>query len=194
MAAITYSPTQSTLIAPDQPLLTAEEFFATCPFDRAELINGKVVELMPVGESHGYLAVKISFALEQWIRKNRAGRVYVEAGFVLARHPDLVRAPDVAFLNSEALPSAQLLSGFIDGAPTLAVEIISPNDKWQDVEAKVLLYLDKGTRAVWIVDPDSQSITVRTASAATVYRGQSTLKGESVLPDFEMALSEVFEI
>jgi Uma2 family endonuclease len=85
--------------------------------------------------------------------------------------------------------------GFIDGAPTLAVEIVSPGDLWSEVEDKVRLYLEKGSRAVWIVDPQTRTIEVRTTQAAPrIYRADDTLTGDEILPGFELQITDVFEL
>lgn len=177
----------------NEKLLTPEEYFATCRLEHSELMDGKVVELMPPGAEHGELAVNIALSLKLWVRTESLGRIYVETGFVLRRNPDIVRSPDVSFMEISRLPRGRSQSGFIEGAPTLAVEIVSPGDLWSEVEEKVRLYLENGSLAVWIVEPESQTVTVRTLESARVYEAQSTLKGEPALSGFEVKLSDIFE-
>lgn len=177
----------------DEKLLTAEEYFATCHLEHSELMDGKVVKLMPPGAEHGELAVNIALPLKLWVRTERLGRVYVETGYVLQRNPDIVRSPDVSFMEISRLPQGRSQSGFLEGAPTLAVEVVSPGDSWSEVEEKVRLYLENGSTAVWIVEPEAQTVTVRTLESARTYGAQSTLRGEPALPAFEIELREVFE-
>ena len=75
----------------------------------------------------------------------------------------------------------------------MAVEILSPGDLWSEVEDKVRLYLDTGARAVWIVDPASRTVTVRTTEEVTTYGANDTLPGGAVLPGFELPLSDLFD-
>jgi Uma2 family endonuclease len=186
--------TQPESHAPDSSLLTAEEYFATCHLERSELVNGKVVELMPPGFDHGTIASNISALLRAFVRQGQLGRVSVEGGFRLRRGPDMVRSPDVSFIETSRLEGITT-QGFIEGAPTLAVEVVSPNDLWSEVEEKVREYLHSGTLAVWIVDPETQTVTVRTREAApVVYASESTLRGAPVLPGFEVPVSEIFDL
>ena len=57
------------------------------------------------------------------------------AGYVLARNPDTVREPDVSFLSTARLGD-QDLDSFLEGAPDLAVEILSPSNSARDMAAK----------------------------------------------------------
>jgi Uma2 family endonuclease len=159
-----------------------------------ELINGKVIELSPPGFDHGDIAGHIYSALLAYLRLHKMGRVSVEGGFRLQRQPAIVRSPDVSFVEASRLEGVST-RGFIEGAPTLAVEVVSPGDLWKDVEDKVRLYLDKGSHAVWIVDPESQTIEVRTRDAAPViYNHGDTLEGGEVLPDFQLPVKDIFDL
>jgi len=183
--------TDTVSIATPEPLLTAEEFWLLPGIDRAELANGKVVQKMPPAEEHGSLAVYLASALILWARENKAGRVYVETGFRMK--PNLVRAPDVSFLETARVPHGEARRKFVEGPPTLAIEIVSPNDAWSEVEDKVNEYLEAGARAVWIVEPDGQTLTVRTVDAAPlVLRRGDVLRATETLPGFELSLDELF--
>lgn len=173
-------------------LLTAEEFYATCELDRAELVNGKVIEKMPPNFEHGENAGNIYAALRLYVRARGLGRVSVEGGFRLSRNPDVVRSPDVSFVRAERIENVSRRT-FIEGAPDIAVEVVSPGDRATEVEEKVQEYLGAGTLAVWVVYPSARSITVRTPDEARVYQHDQVLGGEPVLPGFEIALSEIFE-
>ncbi len=190
---------QATLSAPvqsqktEETLLTAEEYYATCRLKHTELIDGKVVELSPPGFDHGEIAGTIVSRLRDFVKQNKLGRVSVEGGFRLQSKPAIVRAPDVSFVETARLQGVKT-RGFIDGAPTLAVEVVSPGDLWPDVEKKVQLYLDKGTRAVWIVEPDAKTVQVRTKDKAPfVLHIDDILDGGEVLSGFQLPLREIFE-
>lgn len=175
------------------PHMTAEEFWLS-PYERAELIDGKVIEMAPVGFEHGDSAIDLAVPLREWARAHKAGAVVTEVGFLLKRNPDMVRAPDVAFIESTRVPSGRDRRKFIDGAPTLAVEILSPGNTWSEIERKVNEYLEAGAGAVWIVDSDEQTLTVRTADLVPrVWRKHETLDGGAVLPGFSWELKELFE-
>lgn len=185
----------ATLPAPSESVaarrMTAEEFYAECKLKRAELVDGEVIEKMPVGEAHAYVAGNILAILRQWARSRNAGRAYVELGYVLGE--ELVRAPDVSFVAADRLTSQRPSPRLFNGAPTLAVEIVSPGDLAGEVEAKVREYLAAGVSVVWVVYPDVRAVTVRTPDGARAYGGDEMLSGEPVLPGFEVAASEIFE-
>src|SRR5439155_12030612 len=99
--------------------------------------------------------------------------------------PDTVRALDVAFVARERVPAEGKPEGFWIGAPDLAVEVVSPSDRFDEVLEKVEEYLAAGTRLVWIVLPRTQAVMVcRSAREATILRGDEELGGEDVLAGF----------
>ena len=171
--------------------MTAEEFWAECKLKRAELVDGEVIEKMPVGEAHAYIAINIGAILREWARSRNAGRVYGELGYVLGE--GLVRAPDVSFVAADRLTSQRPSLRLFHGAPTLAVEVVSPGDLAGEVEAKVREYLAFGVSMVWVVYPEVRAVTVRTPDGSRAYGADDTLSGEPVLPGFEVAVSEIFE-
>ena len=143
-------------------LFTAEELLRL-PADgrRLELVKGKVYEMAPAGGEHGEVAGTALILLGSHIRNNRLGRVYAaETGFMLARDPDTVRAPDVAFVSTERLPEGRSPRSYPELAPDLAVEVISPNDRMREVLDKVANWLESGTRMVWLIDPIRRTVTV----------------------------------
>jgi Uma2 family endonuclease len=115
-----------------------------------------------------------------------------EAGFQIAHEPDTVRAPDVAFVRAERIPSGGV-KGFFQGAPDLAVEVVSPTDRQSEVAAKVQEWLLAGCSVVWVVDPENRAVTVhRNHSEAVILTTTDTLTGGEVLPDFSMRVAEIF--
>ncbi len=145
-----------------EPILTAEEFWELPEpphGGRLELVEGRVVSEMPVGRLHARLASRLVTALSIFVASNRLGEVHVELGHRTTRQPDSVRAPDVSFVAAERLANLPM-DGFVEGAPDLAIEIMSPEDREPDVARKVEEYFDAGAKRVWIVRPRNHSITV----------------------------------
>lgn len=176
----------------EEKLLTAEEYWATCDIENTELIDGKVVTIMPPGGEHGEIAGVILSFLSSFVRKQKLGRVFVETGYQLNTHT--LRSPDISFVEYSRLPDGRAPRAFIEGAPTLAVEVVSPSDLWSEIEAKVQLYLEAETDVVWIVDPQTQTVTIRTQTESRVLDKSSTLHGEPILPGFKLSLKEIFDI
>jgi Uma2 family endonuclease len=105
-----------------------------------------------------------------------------------------VRAPDAAFVSTERATRQTRREGFFDGAPDLAVDVVSPEDTVEEVDSKVLEYLQAGTKLVWIVHPKTQTITVyRSLDKVRVLTATDTLDGNDVLPGFAVAVKEIFE-
>ena len=97
--------------------------------------------MSPAGGGHGRIALRIAYLLESFNEKNRSGVVYAaETGFILQRNPDTVRAPDVAFLKQSLADRIEDRYKFVPFAPTIAVEVMSPSDKYSEVAEKAQLW------------------------------------------------------
>ena len=170
-------------------LVTADELLAMGE-GRRELIYGEVIEMAPAGEEHGYIEIDISHYLYSFVKANRLGRVYPsDTGFLLSTDPDLVRAPDVAFVRRERVVRT---AKYYPGAPDLAVEVVSPGDSYSDVNEKVKMWLEHGTKEVWVVDPRRQTVQVcKQGSDVTLKRGDE-IDGGDLLPGFRLPLGNIF--
>lgn len=159
---------------------------------RYELIEGELIEMAPAGHTHGFIALDIGGELRNFVRAHKLGRTFAaETGFILKRNPDTVRAPDAAFVGHERLEGVTS-GGYFPGAPDLAVEVLSPNDSASEVNAKVLEWLDAGTRMVIVIDPKKRIAQQWTApSAVQLVRENESLDGGDVLPGWRCALLSV---
>lgn len=175
-------------------LLTAEEF-ATLPDteNRQELVRGVVVEMAPPGEEHGDLQAELGMRLRSHARKHSLGRVVGEVGFILSTHPDTVRVPDLAFISAARLPEGGPRTGYLEGAPDIAVEIVSPNDAAAEVLEKVREYLEAGSRLVWTLYPRSRSVVVHYPDGTSrTLREDDVLSGQNILAGFEVRVGDLF--
>lgn len=127
-------------------LLTAEDLLRLSSQGfRGELINGVLRETVPAGKGHSFIAGNIMAPLHTHVRKDRLGRVGgTDGGVVVRRNPDTVREPDVFFVSAERLPLDDQSDGYLEVAPELAVEIISPNDSQDEVDKKTRMWLEFG--------------------------------------------------
>jgi Uma2 family endonuclease len=176
-------------------LYTADELLALSARDdnRYELIHGRLRIMPPAGDEHGFLAASLNARIFLHVEEHKLGFVFAaETGFYLSRSPDLVRAPDVAFVRSDRVPG-KFSGRYFPGAPDLAVEVVSPNDTLSEVQDKIQDWLTYGARLVWVVDPKTRTITVyRPDGTANVLKAKDTLDGEDVLPGFAFPLSRLF--
>lgn len=177
--------------------VTAEELFKM-PDDgtRRELVRGELSEMTPAGDEHGYLALRIASRLERHVDANKLGRTYTaETGFKIFSDPDTVRAPDAAFVNRERVEAAGRVRGYRSGAPDLAVEVVSPNDRHSEVLDKTLDWLEAGCRMVLVADPERWRITVyRSRDDIHVLTAEAgdVVDGADVVPGWRLSLAEVF--
>ena len=174
-------------------LMTAEELWlVSIPDKRVELVRGVLEVREPPGYTHGRVTVNLAVRLGAHIERARSGHVVVtETGFTLARGPDTVRGPDLAVVRADRVPTPEP-RGFLELAPELVVEVLSPGDRPGEVLTKVADWLTGGARLVWVVDPERRVARVYRGdgSEAIVAAGEA-LDGEDVLAGFSCRLSEV---
>jgi len=182
---------------PDMPVtpMTADELLRLrLPHQRAELVHGALVVREPAGYRHGRVAMTLAIRLGAHLERTRAGQLFAaETGFTLARGPDTVRAPDIAFVRRERLPDPEP-AGFPDLAPDLVVEVLSPDDRSGDVLAKVADWLSAGTRLVWVVDPGRRIARIyRLDGTEAVVAADGALDGEDVVSGFSCPLGAILQ-
>ncbi len=108
----------------------------------------------------------------------------------MATSPIQLRRPDIAFYTHEQLP--KMWAGENQVAP-LVVEVISPTDKAEDINAKLEEYFRAGVRVVWHIFPHSQKVDVYTSpDHVTICRGKTVCSGAPALDNFEMSAGELF--
>jgi len=184
-----------TLTATEKVLLTAEDFWQL-PDDgqKHELVAGELTQMPPSGFLHGTVAGNFARLLGEYVAKYDVGVISVaEAGYTLRQNPDTVRAPDVAFVSKERILAHGKPEKFWEGAPDLAVEVVSPNDRFDDVLGKVQEYLAAGARLVWVALPRTKSIMVYHPNGVIkILQEGDDLQGEDVLPGFVCLVQKIF--
>ena len=179
----------------NQRLMTAEDLLRI-PYDgmRHELIRGELRTMPPGGWGHGKQSSRVDWSLGPYVAAHGLGEVATnETGFLLATNPDTVRAPDVAFVRMERLLEADPERGYYPGAPDLAVEVISPNDLYTEVDEKITEWLTHGTRMVLVVDPRRRTVAVhRPGQAVRIFGVDDTVDGEDVVPGWTLPVRNLF--
>lgn len=161
---------------------------------RYDLIRGELYCMSPAGARHGRVSAKVAQRLLNHVEPRKLGLVFgAETGFILARDPDVVLAPDVAFVRADRLPPDDQQDGFLALAPDLVVEIVSPSDRWNYVMDKVQEYLRAGVRLLWVIDPRRKSVVVfgPEGSGRTLGEGDS-VDGGDVLLGLSLPVADVF--
>jgi len=180
-------------MATTDTLMTAEQLLNSPDMGRCELIRGELIMMSPSGAQHGKYVDLLERRLGNHVADHSLGLTFgAETGFIIARKPDTVRAPDVALVTHARLPDP-MPAGFFPGPPDLAVEVLSPGDRASEVNAKTRDWLDAGCQDVWIVDPQMQTISVHRADGTVSLSKESdALESPSLLPGFRLTLKAIF--
>lgn len=174
-------------------LITGDELFEMGDIGPCELVDGRIVPMTPTGDEHGTIEFRLGARLVQFVDLRGTARVVGgEVGIYTRRNPDRVRGADIAVISKGRLPG-EPRKGFLDVAPELVVEIMSPDDRWQDVRQKIGEYFTIGVDRVWIVEPENRSVLVFTSPTESRQVGENDdLKGEGPLEGFSIRVSDIF--
>lgn len=174
-------------------LMSVEEYAVLQEPDdvRSELVRGRLVREPRPAAPHAYVQAQLTRSLLDFVTAGDRGFVLTDVGLVLEEEPPTVRGPDIAFVAYETL-GGPLPEGFLDVAPDLAVEVVSPGNTASELQEKTLEYLDAGSRMVWVVDPALRTATVyRSRHDVEIVSDEEELDGGEVLPGLRIRLAEV---
>ncbi len=179
----------------EQRLLSAEDF-AALPREglRTELVRGEIVAMPPAFGGHGRSSMRLGGLMLQHVLANDLGEVYAaETGFLVARNPDTVRAPDVAFIQKNRLPPAETDNSWVPVIPDLVAEVVSSGDRPKDVGDKVAMWLEAGVRMVIVVRPPERLVEVHRPNAPPLILHEGDqLDGAEVVPGFSVPVARLF--
>lgn len=182
------------------PLVSTDNLMALPDNDGVdrELIAGELREkpMTRRNRRHTRTSTRLAQLLQNWLDTQPSPRGEIltgDAAFRLARNPDTLVGIDLAFISSNQAARTPDTVSFIDGAPVLAIEILSPSDKHEEIVEKIELYLTSGVALVWVVDPDLRTVAVHRPDAAPVlFNVLQELTAEPHLPGFRVPVSELF--
>lgn len=167
---------------------------------KAELIGGRIVRYMANGVQPSQVAFAIAMLLQAFAKRTHAGSAFPD-GLGYAIRPPLRSGrqsfqPDASFYSG---PLPGNLMRFVEGPPTLAVEVRSEGDYTaaaeKEIAAKRADYFEAGTLVVWDVDPIASTIACYRAaspSQAEIFRAGETADAEPAVPGWKIAVSDVF--
>ena len=184
----------------EKRLMTTEEFLAL-PKDgkRRWLIRGELREnpMTRHNRRHGRTEGKVAQVLNNWLDQQPEPKGEVlsgEAGFRLRRNPDTSVGMDLAYVSADLAAATPEDVWLMDGAPTLAVEILSPSNTQEEVTDKIREYPAAGVALVWVMDPIFRTVQVfRPNAEPELFNSRQELSGDPHLPGFRVPVARLFE-
>ena len=177
--------------------MTADELLAM-PDDgfRYELVRGELRKMSPAGRFHGKYALKIGISLGGHVVANDLGEAHgVDTGFILETDPDHVRAPDFSFVRKERADALgnEYMEGFFPGHPDLVVEVISPRDRYREVDEKTADWFAAGTLVVIVANPRNKTVRIhRPHGDVVVLSEDDVLEIPDMIPGWRMPVADIF--
>jgi Uma2 family endonuclease len=161
---------------------------------RYDLVKGELRRMSLAGGEHGILIARFTAALVNTVDADNLGIVFgAETGFKLASDPDTVLGPDVAFIARDRVPKGKFSAKYWDVVPDLVVEVVSPSDRYTEVDEKVAEYLAAGVRVVIVLNPRRKSAAVHRGDLTVrIFQENETLLCEDVVPGFKLDLAKLF--
>ena len=178
--------------------LNDEQFYNLCaknPELKLErTATGELVIMAPTGGETGKWNSDINLELALWNRQTKLGVVFDSSpGFKLPNGAD--RSPDAAWITRakwDAL-SPQQRKRFLPLCPDFVIELLSPSDTWEDLQAKMEEYQANGARLGWLIDPELKRVAIyRLPQSVKILQNPAILSGEDVLPDFSLELGNIW--
>jgi Uma2 family endonuclease len=146
---------------------------------------------------HSRVTACVTTELELWRRQQSSPRGQVlcgEAGVRLSHDPDTIVGIDVVYVSAEVVVRQTDETTLIDGVPTLAVEVLSPNDTIEEIHEKIAIYRLAAVPLIWVFDPYDQTVTVHRPDAKPeLFNTHQELSGEPHLPGFRVPVARLFE-
>ncbi len=177
-----------------RPKLTYEDY-CQLPDDgkRHELLEGEHYVTPSPTIRHQRISMNLVRALDSFVRTRGSGEVFTAPlDVILSRHD--VAQPDLLFVSAER---RELLRDWVRGAPDVVVEILSESTRNRDLGLKRRIYRRRGVKEYWIVDPDTEAVTVWTfpdggSEASCTFRRGSSITTD-LLRGLALPVDKVFE-
>jgi Uma2 family endonuclease len=181
----------TTLLTSDQFLALPEEFDQYGNVIHRELINGEVVTLPHAAQRHDIIRGNILSALNVYLHTNKGLglRALPDAEFVIAANDTFI--PDCCLIAINRLSPEK--HKYIQGAPELAIEVVSPSESAAYLRIKTEAYLSHGSHSVWIVFPEVRSVMVYHRDSLRELKDDQTIT-DPLMPSFSAPVSAFFEL
>lgn len=172
-------------------LLTFEEFERLPEHDepgKLELLDGELIRMPPAFFSHMDIAMRLYDLLKVEVARLHSqglalnlGRVAIETGYHLGAS---FLIPDVSIIHT-----GQKIDRYPEGAPALAIEVISKSNTVEEMHGKIACYFANGAKEVWVFHPRTSTATVYFGDRSVEMRGALT---SELFPGLSIQLAEIF--
>ncbi len=174
---------------------TDEAFMALSDGHRYEIVNGELVDMGISGAKYGSVCSILMILLGGYVHLHKLGAMFDSSTAFKMKNGNK-RAPDVSFFAKERLHGlTELPTGFLDGAPDLAVEVLSPGNTTDEIDTKIAEYFDNGARLVWVINAIQRYVLVYRSGQEPdrLLKSMDSLDGEEVIPGFSLAIADLFQ-
>lgn len=181
-----------------QTWVTLDDLNRLGPDVMAEVIDGEIVEMAAVGVVHHLIVGNIYDPVRAYTKVHPIGTVFVDGLIYLLHRQGQrlrgARVPDVSFIRTEVIPADWDFKRPFPGAPTLAVEVMSPDDKVEDLQRRIRDYFGAGTEQIWVAFPETREVHQyrRGVETIRIYTGDEAIDAEALFPGLELKLTEIF--
>lgn len=168
---------------------------------RVEVVDGEIVEMSICGVLHHIVAGNFHFPLVEFVREHELGRVFAHGMLhTLKKNGQVIvsaRVPDVSFIHRDMMPKELDRRLFFPIPPTLAVEVVSPDDDPEEIVRRVQDYLDAGTKHVLVMYPNAKQVYHYRPGSDTIRvyaKPEESPELDDILPGFRVSLAAIFEV
>jgi Uma2 family endonuclease len=162
---------------------------------RYEIVNGELIDMGNSGAKHGYVCSVLMILLGGYVRLQKLGAMF-DSSTAFKMKSGNKRSPDISFVAKERLQGLDdIPDGFLEGAPDLAVEILSPSNTVEEIHNKLVEYFENGSRLVWVINPKEKYVLVYRSSQEPdrLLKSIDSLDGEEIVPEFTLPIAELFQ-
>jgi Uma2 family endonuclease len=161
-----------------------------------DLVDGDLRRREPVGGEHGTIGGNVFARVWFFVRERGLGEVLLsDTIYVYRRDPDRSLKPDLSFIRADRLPAGDPFRRPIEIPPDLAVEVVSPNERADDVDEKISLYRSFGVPLIWFLWPRRRVVTIYAEGRPMREMGEGDeLDGGDVLHGFRVPVADLFRV
>ncbi|MEZ2318999.1 MAG: Uma2 family endonuclease [Microcoleus sp.] len=197
MVTLIQHPGQNQLETPaEEKVWTDAEFMAlNRDGHRYEIVNGELIDMGNRSAKHGYVCSILMILLGGYVHIQKLGAMF-DSSTAFKMKSGNKRSPDVSFMAKERLQGLEELpDGFLEGAPDLAVEILSPSNTVEEIHNKLVEYFENGARLVWVINPKEKYVLVYRSSQEPdrLLKSADSLDGEEIVSGFTLPVAELFQ-